>query len=78
MFRVTTSHETIAERYPYIYDGVVGAEFPTLAQAQQFLSDEGWGHDPMGTGSWVKDGPRRMCGQIGVSLVHYVDIEEVM
>lgn len=70
MYRIVASHANQGT-------DVVGNEFGTLQEAHDFLKDNGWDIDPLGSGEWCKNGPTRMCGLIGVSIVEYVQVEKV-
>lgn len=76
MYQIGIGHPMLVNKYRDVYGPVMGKTFGTSAQAEKFLADNGWQPDPFGTGEWVKDGPTSMCGQIGVSMVHYVTIIE--
>lgn len=77
MYEIRPSYPARMGRHASVYGAVVGKRFATQPEAFEFLAKEGWERDPFDTGEWQKDGPTRMCGSIGVSLVHYVRVERV-
>lgn len=77
MYQIGASHPMLVGKYHDVYGPVVGKTFGMTTQAEGFLTDNGWQPDPFGTVEWVKDGPTSMCGQIGVSMVHYVKVFEL-